>query len=78
MRISIYSRVSTGDQDPTNQSGALTEWAGQRGYEVIAVYEEQESSWKAGHQRELARLLNDARKRKFDAVLPGTVALYAQ
>jgi putative DNA-invertase from lambdoid prophage Rac len=69
MKVCIYSRVSTSDQDPGNQSAVLTGWAGQRGYEVIAVYEEQESSWKAGHQRELARLLNDARKRKFDAVL---------
>jgi putative DNA-invertase from lambdoid prophage Rac len=33
------------------------------------VYEETESAWKAGHQRELTRLLDDARKRKFDAVL---------
>jgi putative DNA-invertase from lambdoid prophage Rac len=47
----------------------LTDWAGQRGYEVFKVYEEQESAWKAGHQRELSQLLDDARKRKFEAVL---------
>lgn len=69
MKICIYSRVSTGDQDPTNQSAVLTEWAGQRGFDIVKVYEEQESAWKAGHQRELANLLDDARKRKFDAVL---------
>jgi len=69
MRVSIYSRTSTTDQDPGNQSAVLTDWAEQRGYEVVAVYEEQESAWKAGHQRELANLLDDARKRKFDAVL---------
>lgn len=69
MKVCIYSRVSTGDQDPGNQSAVLTGWAGQRGYEVITVYEEQESAWKAGHQRQLARLLDDSRKRKFDAVL---------
>ena len=69
MRVSIYSRTSTTDQNPVNQSMVLTDWASKRGYEVVKVYEEQESAWKAGHQRELARLLDDARKRKFDAVL---------
>jgi hypothetical protein len=69
MKVAIYSRTSTTDQNPVNQSMVLTDWAGQRGYDVVMVYEEQESAWKAGHQRELARLLEDARKRKFGAVL---------
>ena len=69
MKIAIYSRTSTTDQNPVNKSIVLTDWAGQRGYEVVMVYEEQESAWKAGHQRELSRLLEDARKRKFEAVL---------
>ena len=57
-----YSPVSTGDQTPANQSAVLTEWANHRGYEVVRIYEEQESAWKAGHQRELAKLLEDARR----------------
>ncbi len=68
-RAAIYCRVSTTDQTVLNQSIALTEWAKQRGFEVVAVYKEGESAWKAGHQRELARLLQDARKRKFDALI---------
>ena len=55
-----YSPVSTGDQAPANQSAVLTEWANHRGYEVVRIYEEQESAWKTGHQRELAKLLADA------------------
>jgi DNA invertase Pin-like site-specific DNA recombinase len=47
----------------------LADWADQRGYEVVRVYQESETAWKAGHQRELARLIVDARKRKFQAVL---------
>ena len=35
----------------------------------VKVYEEQESAWKSGNQRELADLIVDARKRKFQAVL---------
>jgi len=47
----------------------LTTWADQRGYEVVKVYQEEESAWRNGHQRELANLIADARRRKFDAVL---------
>ncbi len=68
-KASIYVRVSTGDQDTANQVLALTEWAKNRDYEVVAIYSEEESAWKTGHQRELARLLQDARKRKFDVML---------
>jgi DNA invertase Pin-like site-specific DNA recombinase len=69
MRVCIYSRVSTAEQNSVNQSAVLTDWAAHRGYKVINIYNEAESAWKAGHQKELSRLLNDARKRKFDAVL---------
>jgi len=47
----------------------LTEWAKQRGYEVVAIYQEEETAWKGGHQRALAQLLADARKGKFTIVL---------
>ena len=56
-------------QDNTNQLAVLIEWANQRGYEVVKIYEEEESAWKNGHQRELANLIADARKRRFQAVL---------
>ncbi len=69
MKVVVYSRVSTGEQDTKNQSVVLTDWAIQRGYEVVKVYTEEESAWKNGHQRELAKLITDARRRKFQAVL---------
>jgi len=69
MKCCVYLRVSTCQQDTENQAIALTQWAEQRGFEVIAVYQEEESAWRAGHQRELARLVMDARKRKFRMVL---------
>lgn len=43
-KASIYVRVSTGDQDTANQELALTEWAKNRGYEVVAIYSEEESA----------------------------------
>jgi DNA invertase Pin-like site-specific DNA recombinase len=69
MKVVVYSRVSTGEQDTKNQSVVLTDWAIQRGYEVVKVYTEEESAWRNGHQRELAKLIADARRRKFQAVL---------
>ena len=69
MRAAIYSRVSTQEQDPQNQLNVLTAWATQKGYDAIIFYTEQESAWKAGHQRVLAKLIEDARKRKFEVVL---------
>jgi DNA invertase Pin-like site-specific DNA recombinase len=69
MKVCIYSRVSTGEQDTRNQSTVLTDWATQRGYEVVKVYTEEESAWRNGHQRELAHLIADARKWKFQAVM---------
>ena len=68
-KASIYVRVSTADQDTANQELVLTEWAKGRGYEVAAIYSEEESAWKTGHQRELSRLLQDVRKHKFDIIL---------
>jgi len=69
MKVCIYGRVSTNEQDAENQIMVLTTWAEQRGFEVVRVYQEDESAWKAGHQRELANLIADARHRKFQAVL---------
>ena len=69
MKAVIYSRVSTDEQSTANQVGVLETWASDRGYSLGGIYQEQESAWKAGHQRELARLLDEARKRNFDTVL---------
>ncbi|MFC2042026.1 recombinase family protein [Chloroflexota bacterium] len=65
----IYSRISTQDQNTANQVDVLSGWAKQRGFTLTEIYQEQESAWKNGHQRELSHLLDDARKRKFDTVL---------
>ena len=65
----IYSRVSTEEQEVENQNIALRKWAQDKGFDVVRIYQEEESAWRVGHQRELARLLRDARTRQFDLVL---------
>ena len=69
MRVAIYLRVSTVEQSVENQLPVLEQLCQQRGWQVIEVYHEQESAWKSGHQGELRRLTEDARKSRFDAVL---------
>jgi len=69
MKTALYMRVSTQEQSTDNQLPALENYARARGYEIVAIYQESESAWKAGHQAELKRLLEDARKHKFDIVL---------
>ena len=69
MKAVIYARVSTDEQDTDNQIAQITSWALSRGWEITDIYKENESAWKAGHQKELARLLYDAGKRRFDTVL---------
>ena len=69
MRVALYVRVSSDEQSVENQLIQLKAWVTSRGWEIVAIYQESESAWKAGHQAELARLKADAAKRKFDAVL---------
>lgn len=69
IRVAIYIRVSTAEQEALNQLPALEDYARRRGFEVVGRYSEAESAWKAGHQGELARLIEDARKGKFEVVL---------
>jgi DNA invertase Pin-like site-specific DNA recombinase len=65
----IYARVSYSTQETDNQILQLTSWAESRGWGSPLVYKENETAWKAGHQRVLASLLEDARKHKFDTLL---------
>jgi len=68
-KIVIYTRVSTKDQTTENQLPVLEKRVTDRGYELVEIYSENESAWHRGHQRELARLFNDLRRRKVDICL---------
>ena len=71
MKAALYLRVSSIEQTTENQLPALQAYAESRGYEIVEVYRERESAWKVGHQKELARLLNDCRngRHRFALVL---------
>jgi len=69
MKVCIYTRVSTEEQTTDNQTPVLTAWAQHRGWGVVKIYEEEGSAWRAGHQKQLAQLMKDARLGMFEVVL---------
>ena len=71
MKAALYLRVSTIEQHVDNQLPALEAYAESRGWQIVETYRENENGWRAGHQRELARLLADIRggKRNYDVLL---------
>jgi putative DNA-invertase from lambdoid prophage Rac len=71
MKVAFYLRVSSAEQSTDNQLPALQAFAKTRGWEVAEVYSENATSWTAGHQKELARLLDDlgTGRRRYDYLL---------
>jgi len=71
LRVALYARVSTKNngQDPETQLMALREYAKARKLEVFAEYVDVGISGSKDSRPALNKLMADARKRRFDAVL---------
>jgi DNA invertase Pin-like site-specific DNA recombinase len=69
-RVALYARVSTsnGQQDPEMQLRELREYAEHRGLIIIGEYVDRMTGSKDSRPA-LNRLMSDAQRRKFDAVL---------
>ena len=69
-RVAIYARVSThSGQDPEMQLRELREYAGRRGWEIVCEYTDTGVSGAKESRPELNRLMTDAHRRRFDAIL---------
>jgi DNA invertase Pin-like site-specific DNA recombinase len=68
MRVAIYARVSTLDQEPENQLKELRDYTSARGW-VGTEFVDQGVSGAKDRRPSLDRLVADARRRKFDAVI---------
>jgi DNA invertase Pin-like site-specific DNA recombinase len=69
LRVSIYSRVSTVGQDTDMQTTELREYCKRRGWDLVHEYSDQGVSGAKESRPELNRLIADAHKRRFDAVV---------
>ncbi len=71
MKAAIYARVSTANngQDPTVQTRELEEYCQRRGWNVAGQYVDVGISGAKEKRPELSRLMADAHRRKFDAVI---------
>src|ERR1019366_9179207 len=69
-RVAIYARVSTlHGQNPEMQLDELREYASRRGWSITREYVDQGISGSKESRPELNQLMDDAHRRKFDAVL---------
>ena len=71
MRAAIYARVSTSNngQDPTMQTRELKEYCERRGWEIGGEYVDTGVSGSRERRPKLDRLMADAHRRRFDAVV---------
>jgi len=69
MKVALYTRVSTNDQSVEMQTSDLKRYCAQRGFEVFKEYSDRGVSGTKDKRPALDELMNDAKKKKFDAVL---------
>jgi len=69
MKVSIYLRVSTTEQNPEKQKQDCLEFVKQRGFEVDEVHLEQISGYKQITRPEYEKIKEKARKRQIEGVV---------
>src|SRR5258708_19721180 len=69
MRIGIYARVSTKDQSCELQVRDLRTYCTARGFDLVREYIDVGQSGAKDSRPELNKLMDDARKRQFDAIV---------
>jgi putative DNA-invertase from lambdoid prophage Rac len=69
MRVAIYARVSTQDQNTDLQITELKAYAKARGWEDVQIYEEKVSGTSTKNRTQLAEVMSLAKARKIDVVL---------
>src|ERR1700726_2587228 len=69
-RVALYARVSTlNNQDPEMQLAELREYAGLRGWQIVEEFTDQGVSGCKESRPALNRLMSNACRRRFDAIL---------
>jgi len=69
MKVAIYARVSTEEQDADKQEEALTDYCKRFGYEIYKIYKDQGISGIKTSRPQFDELLKDMRQYKFTCVM---------
>lgn len=69
LRVARYLRVSKHDQDPALQENETTDLIERRGWQLVGSYTDHGVSGSREKRPELDRMLVDARKKRFDAIV---------
>ena len=69
MNVALYLRVSTTDQDPESQGREVRSFAAARGWATVETYQDLGVSGARTHRPALDRLLRDAWRGRFQAVV---------
>lgn len=70
MKVVIYSRVSTTNQEFQRQTEELKEYSSRMGYDVVGIYEEKISGSKSNDEREeLSKMIHFVKENKIKKVL---------
>jgi DNA invertase Pin-like site-specific DNA recombinase len=69
LKVAIYARVSTSDQDCGSQLAELHSWCDRFHYEIVKEYVDAGVSGAKASRPALDELMTDARARRFEAVL---------
>ena len=73
MKVAIYVRVSTNEQTTLNQELELREYCKRNNYEIFNIYKDEGISGAKTTRPELDNMLQDMRKKLFEAILPLTL-----
>jgi DNA invertase Pin-like site-specific DNA recombinase len=68
-RAALYGRVSTVDQHPETQLSELRQFAANKGFQVVGEYTDHGYSGARARRPELDRMMDDARRHRFDVLL---------
>ena len=68
MRVALYCRVSTSEQDNDNQTAQLRQFATSQGWQLVSEYCDQ-TSGSTSNRPEFKRMFQDASQRRFDILL---------
>ena len=69
LRVALYGRVSTSDQNVGMQMEAIREYCSRSGYQVVDEYVDNGFSGKDDRRPDFERLLADMRQKRFDALV---------